>query len=88
MYPIVDCVWSDWGSWGTCTSTCAGGQQSRIRTIVADGQYGGVNCSETACPIDNNPDANCVNQTQQCNENTTCPSNYQNIFEPAKIIYA
>ena len=79
FYSIVDCVWAAWGSWGPCTSTCAGGQHSRIRDISSDAQYGGVNCSVTACTANNNADENCVNQTQQCNQDTPCPSMYENI---------
>jgi hypothetical protein len=41
--PPVDCVLSDWGSWGQCVS----GVQTRNRTVVTEKKYGGKDCDTT-----------------------------------------
>jgi hypothetical protein len=55
----VDCVVSDWSSWGTCSAACGGGDQTRTRTITTQPSYGGAAC----------PD---LTETQACNTNP-CP---------------
>ena len=82
---LVDCAWADWGSWADCTSTCKGGQQTRIRAIASDAQYGGVNCSQSACTANDNLNENCVSQTQQCNQNISCPGNYPILLDTLKV---
>ena len=52
-------VWTSWGSWDNCSTSCCGGQQSRIRTCMSCGQV------SMACIGD-------ANQTQICN-NSECP---------------
>jgi len=42
----VDCVWSDWNSWNTCTHTCSQlGRQSRDRSYYSYPQNGGKDCA-------------------------------------------
>ena len=58
----VDGKWGSWGKWGTCSLTCGGGQQSRLRTCSDPApQYGGASCSGTAT------------SSQTCNTQN-CPS--------------
>jgi hypothetical protein len=40
----VDCSWSRWGTWGTCSRTCNEGQQMRARTRAVKEQHGGKVC--------------------------------------------
>lgn len=44
----VDCAWEDWGAFGACSATCAGGQYSRTRKIRADAERGGRPCNTSA----------------------------------------
>eukprot|EP01012_Entosiphon_sulcatum_P049575 TRINITY_DN6820_c0_g1_i6.p1 TRINITY_DN6820_c0_g1~~TRINITY_DN6820_c0_g1_i6.p1 ORF type:complete len:7637 (+),score=112.47 TRINITY_DN6820_c0_g1_i6:5459-28369(+) len=58
----VDCIVTDWGAWDTCSATCGGGTQRRVRTITQQATNGGIpcptslvdtrNCNEFACPVD------------------------------------
>ncbi|CAJ1342471.1 unnamed protein product [Effrenium voratum] len=39
-----DCQVSDWLEWGTCSATCGGGHQSRVRTVLSLRGPGGMGC--------------------------------------------
>ena len=39
----VDCTWTQWNAWVTCSVTCGGGTQDRERTKNA-AQHGGDDC--------------------------------------------
>jgi hypothetical protein len=63
-----NCVPGEWGSWSTCTASCGGGIQSRLREIVVPASNGGVcteptietrDCNNGVCPVDQ-PAQNCV----------------------------
>lgn len=56
----IDCVYSSWGGWSTCTAACAGGEQTRNRTILIEAEFGGQACDEP------------LTQTRACNE-APCP---------------
>lgn len=57
----ADCVESAWSTWSACTRTCAGGTQTRVRSVVLAEQFGGKHCSGhlqqarhcqlTPCPV-------------------------------------
>ena len=38
---------SQWGSWSTCTASCGGGSQARVRNITVSPQNGGTACPAT-----------------------------------------
>lgn len=57
----VDCVVGDWASWGTCSSTCGGGVQTRTRPMTQP-----LNGGE-ACPTDGSEQQGC--NTQACSTN-------------------
>jgi hypothetical protein len=62
----VDCVLSAWKDDGTCTATCGGGQQRKIKTVETGAANGGAECpaadsadmvmeeacNEQECPVD------------------------------------
>jgi len=59
----VDCAWSDWADWGSCSSTCGDGKSIRSREVTTEAENGGRPCAslkhhETRvcnvldCPID------------------------------------
>jgi len=58
----VDCEYSTWSDWSTCSTTCGGGSSERERTTVVPAKDGGQECSgatrdvlpcaPVACPVD------------------------------------
>ena len=54
---VVDGYYGDWSPWGTCTTTCGGGTQTRNRTCV-EPMYGGAACQE---PSEQHEDCNTHN---------------------------
>jgi len=74
----INCMTSEWEGWGSCTSTCGGGNRQRSKRVLVSMQYKGdqcgsvnegENCNVDAC------DADCVlgewskwgQCSQQCN---------------------
>lgn len=41
---LVDCEWSSWSEWSSCSVSCGHGVQSSSRSIVQPRQYGGREC--------------------------------------------
>eukprot|EP00397_Hematodinium_sp_SG-2012_P000495 GEMP01000495.1.p1 GENE.GEMP01000495.1~~GEMP01000495.1.p1 ORF type:complete len:1392 (+),score=278.77 GEMP01000495.1:601-4776(+) len=41
---VLDCLWSTWGLWSTCSQTCGNGWRSRSRDIQHDNSVGGAPC--------------------------------------------
>ena len=58
--PAVDCQWSDWNSWSTCSITCGIGSQTRTRTELQSAVNGGQVCQGTN------------QETQSCDSGATC----------------
>merc|ERR1711881_820051 len=58
----VDCEWSDFGSWSSCSQDCGGGWQRRSRTVQQEAAYGGLQCD------------GCAAETRACNTHN-CPRN-------------
>nr|CAB3266608.1 SCO-spondin-like [Phallusia mammillata] len=53
---VKDCPpeYSNWTSWGTCTKTCGGGTQNRMRTCLqycSKDDEQSRSCSDTPCPV-------------------------------------
>eukprot|EP00935_MAST-01C_sp_MAST-1C-sp1_P002133 g2133.t1 len=56
----IECVVGSWTHWGDCSSTCAGGSESRTRAIVVQPQHGSDPCPALA-------------ETRECNADVVCP---------------
>eukprot|EP00930_Biecheleria_cincta_P069571 TRINITY_DN5729_c0_g1_i1.p1 TRINITY_DN5729_c0_g1~~TRINITY_DN5729_c0_g1_i1.p1 ORF type:complete len:1828 (-),score=246.14 TRINITY_DN5729_c0_g1_i1:262-5436(-) len=56
----VDCSWSDWNTWGQCSTDCGEGHQTRTRTVATQARGMGASCqgadqdiqvcNQAACP--------------------------------------
>eukprot|EP00931_Biecheleriopsis_adriatica_P049028 TRINITY_DN28353_c0_g1_i1.p1 TRINITY_DN28353_c0_g1~~TRINITY_DN28353_c0_g1_i1.p1 ORF type:complete len:1538 (+),score=223.45 TRINITY_DN28353_c0_g1_i1:91-4704(+) len=55
---VIDCRWSDWEQWSSCSVSCDGGTKTRTRNIAIS-PHGGVGCS----PKDKVEAAPCGTQT-------------------------
>ena len=66
--PTVNCAWTVWNAWDTCTKSCDGGTQQRTRVIGAPPKYGGTNCTGNAT------------ETGPCNTHN-CPGNSSMSFD-------
>ena len=42
---IVDCEWTDWDEWTSCSKSCGGGKRSTTRAIKIPASNGGKECS-------------------------------------------
>jgi len=66
--------WSKWNAWGSCSKSCGGGQQMRMRSCTEPAPaHGGIKCSgkdseNRSCNTKKCPDLNCKNKvnTQSC----------------------
>ena len=41
----VNCTWSDFGRWSSCSKTCGDGNQTRTRIILNAASHGGNDCT-------------------------------------------
>ena len=41
----VDCSWSEYGEWNSCSISCGAGVQERTRKIETAAELGGNNCT-------------------------------------------
>ena len=57
----MNCSWSVWSNWTSCSSTCGEGHQTRTRDYATLAQYGGSEC------------VGGKNETQICPNNPNCP---------------
>ena len=58
----VDCVWDEWGEFGSCSAKCGAGTQNRYRKIATKSACGGAECTGSkvdtrscdagCCPVD------------------------------------
>ena len=44
----VNCIWSEWEEWSTCSATCGGGSKTRHRMKSTEAANGGADCSGEA----------------------------------------
>ena len=58
----MNCTWSVWSNWTSCSSTCGEGQQTRTRDYATLAQYGGSECEGGR------------NEERDCPNNPNCPS--------------
>ena len=56
----VHCQWEQFGNWSTCSESCGGGIQSKVRAIKTLAQHNGMECTGNAT------------QQRSCN-NQPCP---------------
>ena len=75
----MDGNWGDWSHWDTCSSSCNGGTQSRIRFCDTPlPLFGGSNCTSNPGGLLSVTETGVLkeNHIQTCN-NTGCPSTTQ-----------
>ena len=55
----VNCEWTDWGEWSTCTKSCDGGFRERHRNISQEALNGGNSCQGAASAFSGCNDGPC-----------------------------
>ena len=58
----VDCVWSEFEDWGSCTTACGEGTQTRSRSKATLAQHDGTECVGES------------SEERACTDNPPCPS--------------
>ena len=53
FYFLVNCQWSTWESWQSCSVSCGEGTQQRTRTKSVEAQNGGSECPGSHYEIQN-----------------------------------
>ena len=48
----VDCVWSPFGNWSTCSKTCGSGERVAKRSIITESIGGGKECDGDSMKIE------------------------------------
>ena len=44
LYFVVDCIWSPWNEWTSCSETCGDGSRSKERLVVQESANNGTPC--------------------------------------------
>ena len=70
---IVNCEWSQWSQFGTCSVTCGGGTEERTRTISVPAQNGGTGCAGNDT------------ESQECNTDA-CPGEKQTTYSYLMLV--
>jgi hypothetical protein len=72
----VNCQWSDWSEFSSCSEFCGGGTKSRTRSKVVEesngGSCSGSNNDTISCNTGNCTDYYEYNEDQQFGFNNTC----------------
>ena len=66
-YVLVNCLWSSWSDWSSCSKTCGGGVKERSKQVKTPAQNGGSQCQGSA------------KQTDSCNDQT-CLGKFKNLL--------
>ena len=53
---IADCIWGSWSEWSTCSKSCGGGTQLRVRRVANSETKGGKCVGEPSEEQDCNTD--------------------------------
>ena len=53
---IADCIWGSWSEWSTCSKSCGGGTQLRVRRVANSETKGGKCAGEPSEEQDCNTD--------------------------------
>lgn len=61
----IDCKWTEWNDWSSCSKECGGGQRNRFRSIAVMPLNGGVPCDHKAS-----------GETEPCNTHTCGTVNF------------
>ena len=72
--PAVDCLWSGFSEWSSCSSSCGEGLQKRERKALQPAQNGGLACAGE------------VKEERAC-KSKPCPSEYQKSFTFSELIF-
>jgi len=66
--PVVDCAFTSWGEWSTCSATCGGGMHKRSRQLANDALGGGKACNGTLSQLRECGRNDCTGaEPQDCN---------------------
>merc|ERR1712241_912573 len=81
------CTYDVWGQWTTCSRTCGGGMQARVRTVSIHAECNGADCagevtSSQVCNTEACEACDAVAQVQEYNLGMWKEINGQWVWEP------
>ena len=56
---VVNCDWSNWSRWTSCSKSCGGGIREKTRRVQTPARNGGVPCSGSGSQIESCNDQDC-----------------------------
>ena len=87
IWILVDCVWSRFSVWTSCSVTCGGGLKTSSRTIAQKAENGGKDCDGDSVRGEKCNTHPCPGKKKNCLNETIFSSNLRHIIRISKLWY-